>query len=108
MNPVTNVTNVSSAVSQQTIDALQLQMARYTQSAIGQDSPARADYKALQAAIQSGKVTDAQAALARLQRDSQSSQTVTAANSPAGGEAGPGGSVGAPKPWIEGSVDITA
>ncbi len=58
-------------------------MARYAQAANGQNSQASADYKALQAAINSGNVSDAQAALSRLQRDSKTANSPAAASSPA-------------------------
>jgi predicted negative regulator of RcsB-dependent stress response len=68
-------------VSQQTIASLQAQMLRYAQPANGQNSQASADYKALQTAVQSGNVSDAQAALARLKRDSQAGNPASNAGS---------------------------
>ena len=113
MNPITSV---SSAVSQQTIAALQVQMLRYTQTASGQNSQASADYKALQAAIQSGNVSDAQVALARLQRDSRSTNPAAAtpagtsatANSPLDGDGDQDGGASATQPWNDRSINTTA
>ena len=52
------------------VDAeLQELMSRYSQSVYELSNTARADYQVLQAAIKSGNVPDAQAALARLQSD---------------------------------------
>ena len=85
MNPVSSASaSVAAAVSAQTIASLQAQMARYSQSAGGQNSQASADYKALQAAIKSGNVSDAQAALSRLQRDSRTTGAATSATAPSG------------------------
>ncbi|MGO8699688.1 MAG: hypothetical protein ACLQVY_18465 [Limisphaerales bacterium] len=81
MSAISSVSiNVASAISQQTIAALKAQMSRYAQAANGQNNQASADYKALQAAITSGNVSDAQTALARLQRDSQASKSTAGAN----------------------------
>jgi len=113
MNPISSV---SSAASQQLIAALQAQMLRYSQAANGQNSSARSDYRALQAAIKSGSVSDAQAALARLQRDSRNNSpaaatpaaTSTRANPPVESEGSPVESAGAAQPWTPSSVDLTA
>jgi hypothetical protein len=78
MNPVSSVS--SSPSNQQTLALLQSQMVRYAQSANGHNSQASADYKALQTAITSGNVSQAQAALTRLQRDSKT--TNSGANAP--------------------------
>ena len=75
MSSITSVSNTTSAVSQQLIGSLQAQMARYSRVANGQNSQASADYKTLQAAIKSGDVSQAQAALVRLQRDATATNT---------------------------------
>jgi DNA-binding FadR family transcriptional regulator len=78
MSDVTSVSNTASAVSQQLLASLQAQMARYSQAANGTNSQASADYKALQAAIQSGNVAAAQVALSRLQRDDKAASPAAA------------------------------
>ena len=80
MGNVTNVSNTASAISQQLIASLQAQMARYSQAATAKNSQASADYKALQAAIQSGDTTAAQVALSRLQRDEKAASPAPAAS----------------------------
>jgi len=103
MNPISSV---SSSVSQQTIAALQAQMARYSQAANGRNSQASSDYKALQSAIQSGNVSAAQSALARLQRDSRT--TNPAAPTPAPAAPAAHSPAVAAQPWIERSINKTA
>ena len=113
MNPISSVT---AAVSQQTMAALQAQMARYSQTANGQNSQASADYKALQTAVKAGNVTAAQAALARLQRDSQAGKSgagqpassSSTANSPVDSDGDQDGSGGAAKSGNASSIDVTA
>jgi len=107
--------SVASAVSQQTIAALQAQLAHYTQTGSGQNSQTSADYKALQNAIQSGNVSDAQTALARLQRDStpprpnaQASTPASAVNAPIDSDGDHDGSSVAVRSSTEGSLDTTA
>jgi hypothetical protein len=107
-------TSVASAVSQQTIASLQAQMAHYSPSANGQNSQATADYRALQAAIKSGNVSDAQASLARLQRDSktaspaETSRTTTSSiTNPTEESAGEGIAESA-QPRNERGLDVTA
>jgi hypothetical protein len=72
MSSVSSATGVAAVIEKQTLAALRAQLERYSQSALGQFSSASADYKALQYAIESGNISAAQAALARLQRDSDS------------------------------------
>jgi hypothetical protein len=114
MTPISGVsasatTAVSAAVSQQSIASLQAQMVRYAPAAGSQNSRASADYKALQQAIQSNNVSDAQAALARLQRDSQTATHGTTTQSPASTPVDSDGdhNGSAPgRPWN--SVNVTA
>jgi hypothetical protein len=113
MNPISSV---ASANSQQIIAALQAQMMLYSRSASGQNSQASADYRALQAAIKSGDVSTAQAALARLQHDSRTTNPATAkpapasatANWPEGSASGQPGSAGAAQPGNTRSINVTA
>jgi hypothetical protein len=83
VSSVANTASVAAATSQVTIASLQAQMARYSQSASGQNGAASADYKALQSAITSGNVTAAQAALVRLQRDSNVGKPAAQTSAPA-------------------------
>ena len=64
------VSPISSSTPQQSIAMLQQMMERYTQAAIAHNERANVDLKNLQLALETGKVTQAQDALARLQRDS--------------------------------------
>ncbi|MGA2555692.1 MAG: hypothetical protein ABSG04_05405 [Verrucomicrobiota bacterium] len=113
---MTPITSVSSTANQQVIAALQAQMARYSQAANSQNTQASADYKALQAAIKSGDVSTAEAALARLQRDSRTTNSAAAkpapasatANSPVASASGQAGSTGAAQPGNTRSINITA
>ncbi|HZM02227.1 MAG TPA: hypothetical protein VFC44_04310 [Candidatus Saccharimonadales bacterium] len=99
--------SVASAVSQQTIAALQVQLAHYTQTGSGQNSQTSADYKALQNAIQSGNVSDAQVALARLQHDSAPPRPTPATSTLASAVNSDGSSIAVPSS-TEGSLDTTA
>jgi hypothetical protein len=113
---MSTISSVSSAVSQQTIALLQSQMMRYSQTANGQNSQASADYKALQSAIKSGNVSDAQAALARLQRDSQTANPTAAtpastsptASSPVDSDGDHDGSTATAQLWNDRSINVTA
>jgi len=89
--------------------ALQAQLALYSQAANGQNAQAKADYKSLQSAITSGNLSQAQAALTKLQRDSKaaaSNPTTPAAASPADSDGDNDGSGGPSS--VEGSLDTTA
>jgi hypothetical protein len=72
-----------SSVGTKSIAELQALMSRYSQSVYELSNTARADYQVLQAAIKSGNVPDAQAALARLQSDNRTldSQAATPSSS---------------------------
>jgi len=59
--------SVASAVDQQTLAALQIQLSVYAQEANSENTEAKAAYQALQSAVTSGNVSEAQAALATLQ-----------------------------------------
>jgi len=91
-------------------------MARYSQSASGQNGAASADYKALQSAITSGNVSAAQAALVRLQRDSNagkstastSASTTSAASSAVDNDGDHDVSGSAFQSVIKGTLDTTA
>ena len=76
-NVVSAVGGVTSAtVAEQTLNLLQAQMLRYQQ--LTGAPPGSVDFKALQYAIDTGNVVSAQAALARLHRDSQPAAAATA------------------------------
>jgi hypothetical protein len=116
MSSIPNVSSpagssASSASSQQTIAMLQKQMMLYTQFADG-SGPAAADYKALQYAIQTHNVSDAQSAMARLQRDSQAanppSSATTNSNSPVDSDGDHDGSSGEARELSGGSLNQTA
>jgi hypothetical protein len=74
--------SAASALDQQTIAALQIQLTAYTSAGYGQNTQAKAAYQALQSAINSGNVTQAQAALITLQRVSQSSNPASSVSNP--------------------------
>ena len=96
MKEITGVTDVTTApksvaVTQETLALVQTQMYRYVLAALGKNSPATEDYKALQYAVQTGNLSDAQSALARLNRDSNIAASaalppVTIAPAQTGGE----------------------
>ncbi len=93
MTPVTPISGISNsgastAASLEAMALLQAQMLRYALAANAEAGQASVDYKALQEAIKSGNVAEAQTALSRLQRDSQAASSsaaspasTTAANS---------------------------
>lgn len=89
-------------------------MARYSPAANSGNSQASIDYRALQTAIKSGNVSEAQAALARLQRDTKaaSSSGSAAASSPASSpvdsDGDRDGSSSAVQSSPENSLDTTA
>jgi hypothetical protein len=72
MSKIPNIPAQSSIPSQPSLTSLKSQLSLYQQYA-NASGPAANDYKALQLAIQTNNIADAQAALARLRRDSQSS-----------------------------------
>jgi hypothetical protein len=94
MNDISKVSaSAATPAGEPSITSLKSQMSLYSQyaNATGQ---AGADYKALQFAIQTHNVTEAQAAMARLRRDSQASGAakVNASQDADGdGNASPGG-----------------
>jgi hypothetical protein len=98
MDDIAPVTSVTAANSQVTIESLQMQMERYSNLASQELSRAGADYRALQAALATGNVSDAQTALARLELDDASTdptditpstpETNLSANSPPAPSAG--------------------
>jgi hypothetical protein len=112
MSSISNITsNVSSSVEQQTMAALQAQLSLFAQSANGQNLPARADYKALQSAITSGNVSQAQAALTKLQRDAKAaspSPATSAASPPVDSDGDHDGSQDAVKSSTAHPLDTTA
>ena len=73
---------ISSLTPKQSIAALQELMDRFSQTAIGHSQRASLDFKALQLALETGNVADAQDALARLQRDSAIYGSTPAAPAP--------------------------
>ena len=77
MDPLLSV----SSIGPPTIDELQAQMSRSSQSASALNSRASADYKALKTAINSGNAPDALSALAQLQRDSNAPDSTSSAPS---------------------------
>ncbi|HEV2456361.1 MAG TPA: hypothetical protein VGY98_19010 [Verrucomicrobiae bacterium] len=96
MNIITSASNAATASSappsiQPSIASLQSQLQFYSQYESGTGAAAEA-YKALQFAIQTHNISDAQNALARLKRDSESAGTTPAAagslNAAAGGNGG--------------------
>jgi hypothetical protein len=112
MTPVTPVSSVSSsgastAANLEAIALLQAQMLRYALTAIAEKGPPNADYLALQAAIKSGNVSEAQTALSRLQRDSQAASS--SATAPASTTATlVDGGTGTVEPATGHSLDTTA
>ena len=100
-----------SASSQPTIASLQSQLQLYSQYENGTGA-ATEDYKALQFAIQSNNISNAQAALARLKRDSEGSGTPPSATANATVSTdNDGGSSESPAatPGVSGnSIDTTA
>jgi hypothetical protein len=80
MSSISGIPGGSSSISEQ-IAMLEEQMFRYSEFAKG-SSTASADYKALQYAISTRNIADAQAALARLQLDSQSTGQPALTTSP--------------------------
>jgi hypothetical protein len=80
-NVVSAVGGVTSgSVAEQTLNLLQAQMVRY--QTLNGVPPGSVDFKALQHAIDTGDVVSAQAALARLYRDSQSAAPPSQSASP--------------------------
>jgi len=75
MKPVAPISGVSTSSSLDTIALLQAQMLRYSLMANSAIGAANIDYMALQNAIKSGNVSEAQAALSRLQHDSQAASS---------------------------------
>jgi len=116
MTPVTPISNASTSSSLETIALLQAQMLRYSQMANAASGPASSDYIALQAAIKSGNVSEAQTALFRLQRDSQaasssatsSAATTSANSSPVDSDGDHDGSTGTVASSTEHSLNETA
>lgn len=73
------------SVTEAMLTVLQAQASAFAQSAVGQIAQASPDYKALQTAIRSGNIIEAEAALARLHQGMKA--TTPAAGPPAGGPA---------------------
>jgi hypothetical protein len=104
-----------SSVSQETLAALYAEMFHYSQLVNSQNTHTSVDYNALQVAIKSGSLPEAQAALARLQHDSNipnspaaaPSPTSPTADSPADSVSDQDGSIGA-QPSNAQSLDATA
>jgi hypothetical protein len=108
---VSNISSsVASSVSEQTLAALQAQMALYANAANGKNPQAKVAYTALQSAIQSGNISQAQAALAKLQQFSRSSpsQSAAAAPTPADTDGDNDANSGAVESANESSLDKTA
>jgi hypothetical protein len=88
MKYVEAISSVPSSVVPQTIVLLQAEMLRYAQAANSQSGDTSSDYRALQTAIKSGNLLDAQAALFRLRHDNQagaSNAATSASPAPAAG-----------------------
>lgn len=85
--------SVASSLEQQTLAALQIQLTAYTSAGYGQNTQAKAAYQALESAINSGNVTQAQAALVTLQQVNQSANPASSvSNPPVGSDADHDGS----------------
>jgi hypothetical protein len=85
--------SVETSLEQQTLAALQIQLTAYTSAGYGQNIQAKAAYQALESAINSGNVTEAQAALLTLQQVDQSANPASSvSNPPVGSDADPDGS----------------
>jgi hypothetical protein len=74
------ISSVESSIDQQTLAALQIQLSAYFQAADSQNPQVKAAYQALQSAVNLGDVSQAQAALATLQRVNQSANPNPAAS----------------------------
>jgi hypothetical protein len=83
------ISNVSSAIDQQTLAALQVKLLRDSPPENGQVKQVSSDYIALQVALRAGNAAEAESDFVRLQHDTQ------AANP---GAAMPESSVGSPQP----------
>jgi hypothetical protein len=83
----------AASLDQQTLAALQIQLTAYSSAGYGQNIQAKSAYRALQSAINSGNVTQAQAALIALQRvDHSTNPTASASNPPVDSNGGRDGS----------------
>jgi hypothetical protein len=71
VTPISPISSVGSLSASEQIELLREQMLRYTQFAQA-NPPGSTDYRALEYAISTQNVSDAQAALERLQLDSES------------------------------------
>jgi hypothetical protein len=103
--------SASTSSSEQTIEMLEQEMTLYTQYANG-SGPAATAYKALEYAIETKNVSDAQTAMADLQRDSESANSPSSATANSNSTLDIGGdddgSTGLTQELIGNTLNVTA